>query len=87
MSTSQLAIRFTEKQLATLDAIAAETKSTRSAVVKKLVDEADRARLAGLYAAGYPKRTCDVDDFGDLDAFHEEAENERIASRSADTAW
>jgi hypothetical protein len=87
MSATQLAIRFSERQIQTLDALASELGTTRSAVVKELVDAAERARVAALYAAAYPSTSPDVDDFGDLDAFHDEAESERVDSRSAEASW
>lgn len=85
MSVKQLAIRFTDKQLATLDAIADETSSNRSAVVKKLVDDAEHARVAKAYASGYSQGAADVDEFGDMNEFHRSAEADRTAADSGDT--
>ena len=87
MSVTQLAIRFNSRQIETLDLLAEELHTTRSAVIKKLVDDAERTRVRALYAAAYPKEERTVDHYGDLDAFHEEAEAERIAARSADVSW
>ena len=87
MASAQLAIRFTERQLATLDALAAASNSTRSAVVKQLVDDAERTRVAASYATAYPTRQCDVDDFGDLDAFRDDAERERVEGRAGESTW
>ena len=83
----QLAIRFNARQIETLDLLAAESHTTRSAVIKKLVDDAERARIAALYAAAYQKHERDVDDHGDLDTFRNEAASERAAGRSGETAW
>ena len=64
----------------TFDAVAAERHSTRSAVVKDLVDQAEKARISALYAEEYERGGAqDVDDFGDLGAFHAEVEKERVA--------
>ena len=87
MSGSQLAIRFTDEQMATIDAIARESHTTRSAVVKGLVDAAERDRISAAYSAGYPATQRDVDAFGDVDAFHEDAETERVDARSGDESW
>ena len=87
MAGTQLAIRFTERQIETLDALAVAAHSSRSAIVKQLVDAAERARVDALYAAAYPKDHSDIDDFGDLAAFHDAAEQERVDSRSADLSW
>lgn len=87
MSTLQLAIRFTDEQVQTLDALAAVENSTRSAVVKRLVDEARRLRIDALYAAAYPIGENHIDGFGDLDAFHGAAQAERVDSRSGKTTW
>lgn len=84
MSAKQLAIRFTDKQLATLDVIAAETSSNRSAVVKKLVDDAEHARVAKAYASGYSRRAADIDEFGDVNEFHRSAEADRAATDFSD---
>ena len=89
MSATQLAIRFSDRQIETLDALAAETQSTRSAVVKRLVDDAERARIAALYAAAYPsgRSTQTADGFGDLHTFHDAAEQERVESRTGTSSW
>lgn len=87
MATSQLAVRFTARQLQTLDALARRSKSTRSAVVKRLVDEAEKELIAAAYVAGYPSEDSGSDEFGDLSALHEESEAERRSGRSAETAW
>lgn len=50
-------------------------------------DDAERERVARLYAAGYPIGARDVDDFGDVDAFHEAAEDERVAARGTEAGW
>lgn len=72
----------------TLDALAAERHSTRSAVVKELVDQAEKARVSALYAAAHESSSADtVDDFGDLGAFYAEAESERVAARTGQTTW
>ncbi len=87
MTATQLAIRFTGRQIETLDALAADAHTTRSSVVKQLVDEADRARVAARYAAGYPVKARDIDEFGDVDGFHREAESERVKSRVGKKSW
>lgn len=86
MAGTQLAIRFTQRQIETLDALAVAAHSSRSAIVKLLVDEAERARVDALYAAAYPKERGDIDGFGDLAAFHDAAEQERVDSRDAATS-
>ena len=68
----QLTIHFPGKQLATLDAIAIETSSNRSAVVKA-------------YASGYSEGGRDVDEFGDLNEFHRSAAADRAAADSGET--
>jgi hypothetical protein len=83
----QLAIRFTERQVETIDALVAKTGESRSTVLRRLVDEAERALLAERYVAAYPKVTADVDAFGDLDAFRDDAEAERVESRSVERTW
>ena len=87
MSAIQLAIRFTARQIETLDHLAAESHTTRTAVIKRLVDDAERDRVAALYAEAYPKGQSDVDAYGDLDAFHEDVEAERASSRSEERSW
>ncbi len=87
MAATQLAIRFTERQLETLDHLATASKTSRSAVVKQLVDQAERARVAALYVAGYPSGGSNVDDFGDLEAFHAAAEADRTNNPSTQSAW
>jgi hypothetical protein len=90
MAMTQLAIRFTDEQLETLDALAAQSGTTRTAVVKKLVDDAERARVAALYEAVYSNGgdgARHVDAFGDLDALHRDLESERVAQRGGDTSW
>ena len=63
----------------TLDAVAAERHSSRSAVVKDLVDQAEKARFSELFSGAYESGGAqDVDDFGDLGAFHGEVEKERV---------
>ncbi len=74
MSSHQLAIRFSRRQIETLDALAQEAHTTRSAIIKKLVDDAEKVLIAAAYAAGYPLDGADIDAFGDLGAFHREAE-------------
>lgn len=87
MATSQLAVRFTPRQLRTLDALARRSKSTRSAVVKHLVDEAERELIASAYIAGYPEPKTSPDGFGDLGALHEASEADRLAARADETGW
>ena len=87
MAATQLAIRFTERQLETLDHLASASRTSRTAIVKQLVDQAERVRIAALYAAGYPAGGSDVDDFGDLEAFHAAAEADRVNNPSTDSAW
>jgi hypothetical protein len=87
MAATQLAIRFTERQLETLDQLASASKTSRSAVVKRLVDQAEQVRIAALYAAAYPTDVPNVDEFGDLDEFHVAAEADRINNPSTESAW
>ncbi len=87
MTTIQLAIRFSERQIQTLDALATERHSTRTAVVKDLIDQAERARVSALYTAAYDASSSNVDAFGDLDALHVEAESERVTARASETSW
>jgi hypothetical protein len=47
-----------------------------------------KVRVSALYAAAYERSDGpDVDKFGDLDAFHDEAESDRIQARSGKTEW
>ncbi len=87
MATSQLAVRFTSRQLQTLDALARQAQTTRSAVVKRLVDEAEKELIAAAYTSGYPKRADRTDGFGDLAAFHAQSEAERVAGRADQADW
>ena len=87
VSATQLAIRFNERQMRTLETLAAERHLTRSAVVRELVDQAEKSRIIALYTSAYESTTDDVDQFGDLGAFHYEAESARVAARSGDTTW
>jgi hypothetical protein len=88
MGATQLAIRFNERQMQTLDALASERHSTRSAVVKALVDEAEKSRVSALYTAAYEQGGADdIDHFGDLGALHAEAEIDRIAARKGEASW
>jgi hypothetical protein len=88
VAATQLAIRFTDTQIQTLDALASERKCTRSAVVKELVDQAEKARVSALYEAAYvPSAGSEIDQFGDLAAFHGESEQERVAARDAEATW
>lgn len=87
MSTSQLAVRFSARQLQTLDALASRSKSTRSAVVKRLVDEAEKELIEAAYAAGYPDRQTSPDGFGELADLHRESERERAAGRDGQSGW
>jgi hypothetical protein len=87
MSATQLAIRFTERQIETLDALALSAGTNRTAVIKQLVDEAERSHIAALYAQAYPVTHPDVDAFGDLDAFRDQAESERVEARENQTSW
>ena len=87
MTTSQLAVRFSERQLHTLDELALRSGSTRSAVIKSLVDEAERRLIAEAYRLGYPRSVSEPDGFGDLTALHDESENERVAGRAGERAW
>ncbi len=87
MTVTQLAIRSNAHQLETLDRLASELHTTRTAVIQKLVDDAGRARVAALYAAACQKGERDVDEYGDVDAFRADAESERVAGRAGDTSW
>jgi hypothetical protein len=87
MANSQLAVRFTARQLQTLDALARRSNTTRSAVVKRLVDEAEKELIAASYASGYPKRADRTDGFGDLAEFHAQSEAERVAARAEQADW
>jgi hypothetical protein len=91
MSSLQLAVRFTELQIKTLDLLAARHQLTRSAVLKKLVDEAEQESIRQAYESAYQRGGSVADDFGDLEALHRESEAERVATRSADpgqaTSW
>ena len=87
MAATQLAIRFTDRQLETLDQLARASKTTRSAVVKQLVDQAERVHVAERYEAAYRIGEPDVDEFGDLGAFHAAAEADRVDHPSAQSAW
>jgi hypothetical protein len=88
MSATQLAIRFTERQIQTLDILASERQSTRTAVIKELVDQAEKARISTLYASAYERsKGAKLDQFGDLDAFHSDVESERVAGRAPETTW
>ena len=84
---TQLAIRFSEQQIRVLDALASEAGTTRSAVVKQLVDDAERHRISALYAAAYPRDDDGIDAFGDLRAFHDDSETERCADRESESYW
>lgn len=87
MASTQLAIRFTDRQIEVLDAMAQEAHTTRSAVVKSLVDQAERKQVAARYRTGYPKGANNVDGFGDLDSFHEAAQTERREGRRGERQW
>jgi hypothetical protein len=88
MSATQLAIRFNQRQIETLDALATERHTTRSGVIKDLVDKAEKSRISALYAAAYDGHgPGNVDDFGDLEAFHDAAEQDRIAARAGEKTW
>lgn len=85
--TTQLAVRFSGDQIDTLDALAAESGLTRSAVLRKLVDEAERARIAEAYRRAYPPGERIIDAWGDLTAFHEAAAHERATDGSLGDPW
>ena len=87
MTAMQLAIRFTARQIEILDALAQSAGTNRSAVLKSLVDDAERAHIASLYAKAYPVVRPEIDAFGDLDAFRDYAEFERVSSRIDETSW
>ncbi len=88
MSATQLAIRFTERQIQTIDVLATERHCSRSAVVKELVDRAEKARISALYASAYDRsEDSEVDQFGDLEAFRSDVESERVAARTGETTW
>jgi hypothetical protein len=84
MASQQLAIRFTEDQIDVIEQAASELGISRSALVKKLVDDLKAIRIASSYAAGYPLGGRNVDDWGDLDAFHDAAARARRENRTAD---
>jgi hypothetical protein len=87
MSTLQLAVRFTERQIEALDALAAKHGLTRSAMVKKLVDDAEHASIREAYAAGYKRGEGSTDEFGDLESLHAASEVERVALRNSGASW
>lgn len=86
MATTQLAIRFTDQQIRALDSLVGTSGSTRSAVIKQLVDDAERERVAALYVAAYASDD-DTDSFGELGAFHDAMAVDRRAARTNDSSW
>lgn len=86
MSSTQLAIRFTDQQIRALDSLVGSSGSTRSAVIKQLVDDAERKRVEALYAVAYESGD-DTDSFGDLDDFHDAMAADRRAARTTESSW
>jgi hypothetical protein len=74
-------------QIEAFDTLAAKHGLTRSALVKKLVDDAEQASVREAYAAGYQRGASAPDAFGDLESLHADSEVERVTSRDSETTW
>ena len=82
MTMKSVMVQFTEEQIATLDREAKRTGASRAAVVRSLID---RYRLpkswdpvvAAQYERAYPDGKFGVDEWGDLDAWHDAARRDQ----------
>lgn len=98
MTLRSVMLQLRDDQIARLDAQAAGMGVSRSKLVRDAVDAAlDRplaVDVAAQYAAAYPNgdgpelAAAEVDEWGDLDAWHEAAARSRPAGeRSEPDAW
>ncbi len=53
--------------------------------MKRLVEAAERERISEAYRAAYREAPIGGDGYGDLAAFHAEAEAERVAARAGES--
>lgn len=84
MTLKSIMLQFSEEQIEQLDRAAKHSGASRSQVVRDAVDALlapkPDADVAALYAAAYPSGSFGTDEWGDLDAWHDAIERQRVAT-------